>query len=214
MYPDNLNSTMAPSEAAQSKPCLRRLENGLIDVTPTGDYIAITERNSTESPLLRLPAEIRNIIFEYVVSGHTIRMISEWGKSCWPIAKRRRFSLARVSRQTYNETALLTYTGNTLLFMYPDGIEILTTPSSSLNRMLIRNIGVIGSGTGIWPEPWVIPLLNTYFPYLTKMDIQPVGQLNAEARSFIESLGGTVHVHIREVTDHEDWLEMWMRCAD
>jgi hypothetical protein len=63
--------------------------------------------------------------------------------------------------------------------------------------MLKRNIRVIGSGIGLWPEPWVILQLKTSFPCLTKIDIQPVSQLNAETQSLIESLGGIVHVHIR-----------------
>ncbi|KAF3035164.1 hypothetical protein E8E11_004184 [Didymella keratinophila] len=44
---------------------------GLVDTTPkTLHHTDIAERNAQESPLLRLPAELRNRIWTYVLSTH------------------------------------------------------------------------------------------------------------------------------------------------
>ncbi|KAI4604738.1 hypothetical protein J4E83_010979 [Alternaria metachromatica] len=79
----------------------------------------ITQRNATASPLLRLPAEIRNMIFAYALSHgdtklHIIPSIQDGpgGTGCW---KHRSWpdpvnvSLLYVCRQIHLETALLPY---------------------------------------------------------------------------------------------------------
>ncbi|KAH8731111.1 hypothetical protein GQ44DRAFT_755879 [Phaeosphaeriaceae sp. PMI808] len=93
--------------------------NGLLDVTPIGDELAICPKNSQRSALLRLPLDIRTMIWEYVLeSGEIIKL--------FPIACVRhskipkpthRFQLLRVCRQIYVEAALLPYTLNTFSFV-------------------------------------------------------------------------------------------------
>jgi hypothetical protein len=58
-----------------------------------------------QSPLLRLPAEIRNQIYEYVMCGQTIDLDV--------LPPPNLFSLPRTCRQIYHETELLLYSGNT-----------------------------------------------------------------------------------------------------
>jgi hypothetical protein len=60
---------------------------------------------SHQSPLLRLPAEIRNQIYEYVMCNQTIAINARPPRSV--------FSLPRTCRQIYHETELLFYSGNT-----------------------------------------------------------------------------------------------------
>ncbi|KAF1997454.1 hypothetical protein P154DRAFT_565366 [Amniculicola lignicola CBS 123094] len=55
---------------------LSRCENGIPDVTPQGDYIAIAERNSKDSPFLRLPAELRIKIYELALGGRRLILSS------------------------------------------------------------------------------------------------------------------------------------------
>ena len=59
--------------------------NGLMDAAscPTPELQAITVRNQQDSPILRLPPEIRNRIFQHAVGGHNINIYyyNEWQNS-------------------------------------------------------------------------------------------------------------------------------------
>jgi hypothetical protein len=91
----------------------------LVSRITAADFISVTINQA--SPLLRLPAEIRNQIWRLVVGGKVIRE---------QVTKRRRarvlprpcdriniFALLRVCRQIYAETALLPFTANTFSFV-------------------------------------------------------------------------------------------------
>jgi hypothetical protein len=80
--------------------------------------------NATDSPLLRLPAELRNYIWSYVIGGQTIRMNLSSTKDRSGLSRKlldsrtwrpdtNRFSLLRVSRQIYAETGTLVDTLST-----------------------------------------------------------------------------------------------------
>ncbi|KAF1997453.1 hypothetical protein P154DRAFT_280779 [Amniculicola lignicola CBS 123094] len=97
------------SEMAE-KPLPRAL-NGSIDVTPRGAYVAIVERNQRESPLLRLPPEIRVQIFQRAVGGKTIKLsfhVRNHGRK----SNLNPLALLQVCRQLYAETAVLPFTSN------------------------------------------------------------------------------------------------------
>ncbi|KAI4644823.1 uncharacterized protein J4E79_010958 [Alternaria viburni] len=79
----------------------------------------ITQHNATASPLLRLPAEIRNMIFAYALSHGDIKLNviprlvdSDRRRSCWKHrnwANPINISLLYACRQIQHETALLPY---------------------------------------------------------------------------------------------------------
>lgn len=76
------------------------------------------DRNARASPLLRLPAELRNRVYEYVLYKGTYwfnRERATTSKRPIEIVPRiaNRLSLLRVCRQTYAETALLPFSLNT-----------------------------------------------------------------------------------------------------
>ncbi|KAL5459142.1 hypothetical protein PMIN06_002993 [Paraphaeosphaeria minitans] len=88
--------------------------NGMLDPTPRGTCIPIFERNQEQSPLLRLPGELRNKIYGYVFDrapesflhfGGTLRM-TEWNSG--------RFHLSTACRTTYKETRLLCFANATV----------------------------------------------------------------------------------------------------
>lgn len=92
-----------------------------------------TQRNARESPLLRLPAEIRNLIYEYILTkgAYTFGRLYEPQKPC-PTKPRKKFrswgvlqkifpgsnanSLLRVCRQIPFETSLLPFELNDFRF--------------------------------------------------------------------------------------------------
>ncbi|KAH7069291.1 hypothetical protein FB567DRAFT_598900 [Paraphoma chrysanthemicola] len=105
---------------------LQHLDNGLLDVKPYGEFVAIANRNLEESPLLRLPPEIRNRIFRYALCGHKVRPfltfehvrtleLSGMVAANRELAKGQ-FDLLLTSRQVYAETAVLPYTLTTFAF--------------------------------------------------------------------------------------------------
>ncbi|KAF2253549.1 hypothetical protein BU26DRAFT_387494, partial [Trematosphaeria pertusa] len=101
-------------------PKVRRHKNGLLDVTrKTGKYLQIAKRNQQESPLLQLPPEIRNRIYEYVLGGRTVHITKKpyrpaEGKLLSVSGNEKHFlSFLAVSRRLYAETAVLPYKLNT-----------------------------------------------------------------------------------------------------
>ncbi|KAH3968812.1 hypothetical protein HBH70_136560 [Parastagonospora nodorum] len=119
------------SMCAEEPGPLRYLDNGLLDVTPTEEYVAITEINAQVSPLLQLPAELRDQIWHCVLKDHTIRPLPNRLQNLlhnYELAMKEKFkgfkrlsehhfSLLLVSRQVYAETGSLPYTLSTFVFL-------------------------------------------------------------------------------------------------
>ena len=98
-------------------------------------YDISAETNAQSSPLLRLPAELRNRIFGYVLGGHEVRFVWEdkprhqrsnrifeiqraGENSVMTSEEKKRFlSLTLASRQIYTETAMLPFAANTFVFV-------------------------------------------------------------------------------------------------
>ncbi|CAN9397304.1 unnamed protein product [Alternaria alternata] len=79
--------------------------------TPNQHYLRISQRNAEESALLRLPPEIRNLIWSYAVHAETlvsVHLVSRRYPTEWPVQ-----GMSRVCRQVHAETRLLAYTVNT-----------------------------------------------------------------------------------------------------
>ncbi|KAF2850756.1 hypothetical protein T440DRAFT_518050 [Plenodomus tracheiphilus IPT5] len=102
---------------AKRKDTVRRFENGLLNF----EHIRITQENAKQSPLLRLPAELRNQIWELVLGGN----ICYVDRKPWSMHNRKRQSfrvtnvhsaLLRICRQVYSETALLPFQLNEFCF--------------------------------------------------------------------------------------------------
>ncbi|KAH8629783.1 hypothetical protein IG631_14360 [Alternaria alternata] len=68
----------------------------------------ITRQNATSSPLLRLSAEVRNMVFNYVFQDE-IYAINPGPLTRKRLSSRRKLGPFLVSRQLYHETALLPY---------------------------------------------------------------------------------------------------------
>jgi hypothetical protein len=74
------------------------------------------EQNSLSSDLLRLPPEVRMMIWSYALSGQTIKLAPKRRPLEMVVWSHDRFPLLRVCRQVYSEAAILPYTLNTFYF--------------------------------------------------------------------------------------------------
>ncbi|KAF1932400.1 uncharacterized protein M421DRAFT_2031 [Didymella exigua CBS 183.55] len=110
---------------------VRRLENGMLDVTRKSGKHVRTIRTNSQSRLLRLPPELRNQIWEYALGGHafdiTTRKVFKQRKridkaKAWDLPINT-FALLRVCRQIYAETALIPYKHNAFCFASEDAFD-------------------------------------------------------------------------------------------
>ncbi|KAF1949071.1 hypothetical protein CC80DRAFT_540543 [Byssothecium circinans] len=134
---DTLSSQPTLQLAPQCKPTqstgpVRKLHNGMLDPMPCGHYIALVQRNAQRSPLLRLPAEVRNSVFKYALGGqHTFDVTkirkaprsARSGQQYWRIP----LHLLQVCRQIYHEACLLPFLLNSFML-----IRKLPIPTSGL----------------------------------------------------------------------------------
>ncbi|KAH6878870.1 hypothetical protein BKA58DRAFT_104633, partial [Alternaria rosae] len=64
------NASTGAGVAKRSHKKLRFHENGLLNIErKTGKYLKIARQNQGDSSLLRLPPELRHLIFRYVLGG-------------------------------------------------------------------------------------------------------------------------------------------------
>ncbi|KAI8939904.1 hypothetical protein NX059_003634 [Plenodomus lindquistii] len=77
---------------------------------------SITAANASESPLLRLPAELRNAIYGYMF-GDAYFIVGFQNHTTTIVYRNKQYlALLYVCRQTYTETALLPFKLNTWVF--------------------------------------------------------------------------------------------------
>jgi hypothetical protein len=118
------------------------------------------KRNSTISPLLRLPGEIRNRIWQYALGYHQIDIGYYGFKRSWPIGPtldvrslrpaqhfprtfvRPNFALSRVCRQVYVESSAFIYTLNTFRFNNCTAIDRWVKSLALGQKRLVASIDV------------------------------------------------------------------------
>jgi len=130
------------------------LENTPI-TSPTQTDISRTLRNQRESPLLRLPAELRNQIYVYVLGGHEIRtesrphgynmsshppiQLSSHNKDDWN-RPHHFLALTATSRQLRSETTWLPFKLNTFRAHHNRGFKHFLWTLTFQQRDAIRTI--------------------------------------------------------------------------
>ncbi|KAI4957552.1 hypothetical protein J4E86_004690 [Alternaria arbusti] len=88
------------SPISESHTALSRTENGVFDVTPKIDWQkSAVERNALQSPLLRLPRELRDLIWTFTFTGTA--------KPACKVSRYSPFSVLTVCRQIYTEAISL-----------------------------------------------------------------------------------------------------------
>ncbi|EMD94207.1 hypothetical protein COCC4DRAFT_79558 [Bipolaris maydis ATCC 48331] len=101
--------------------------NGMLNVTPKGgekdmrELISSSVKANQQSPLLRLPAEVRNMIWEFALGRrlYEIKPRKVYGRRTYPRGDPSEVSLLRVCRQIYAEAASIPLRQNTFLIADP-----------------------------------------------------------------------------------------------
>ncbi|KAF1932006.1 uncharacterized protein M421DRAFT_416734 [Didymella exigua CBS 183.55] len=143
---------LAHTTFTKSEQALRLLPDGLLDATPRTEHcVSISIRNSRESPLLRLPAELRIKIWAYLLAyRHVLKQFpSRWRPGSGSSASTIRLDILRVCRQTYTETALLPFTLNSFTFITPCDMKATIDCSRLGHRNAIRKIALWCSCRGV-----------------------------------------------------------------
>ncbi|KAH7399236.1 hypothetical protein BKA66DRAFT_451303 [Pyrenochaeta sp. MPI-SDFR-AT-0127] len=154
----------------------------LTGAKPKGQYMRISQRNDIVCPLLKLPAELRNQIYEYVLGGRSIYLTSHEGICIGEIApcltppgpgyrnadrERGALQLTQVCRQIHAEAHALVFSLN--VFRYSNASQDLEVwkyqKPDALS--LIQNVRLYANGTN---EARWLPGLK-YFPNLKRVEI-------------------------------------------
>jgi hypothetical protein len=129
----------------------RKYRDGTLNVTPIGHEIALVKQNAKDSPFLRLPAELRRRVYEYVLGKDAIRLPND--DQTVSTSSLRRFALLQVSRQIYLETAQL-----------PFNLKVIEANFLPSLQRFVR--------LGIMKHVEELDLLDVFFP--TKQDLENI----------------------------------------
>ncbi|KAF2437380.1 hypothetical protein P171DRAFT_492128 [Karstenula rhodostoma CBS 690.94] len=152
---------------------VKKRENGLVDMGKTPPWmVEVAKRNATDSPLLRLPGELRNKIWRYatasnivnmhdddsrpdavVCKGHTVGVVGEDNPIRWLSTRAEdkprlptAFHLSEVCRQIYHEVGTLAYSDSIFFFCNwnDEGalIRAWTRTLTSAHRNAITDIAI------------------------------------------------------------------------
>ncbi|RMZ66580.1 tetratricopeptide-like helical [Pyrenophora seminiperda CCB06] len=117
---------------------------------------AITERNQQTSPLLRLPAELRNKIYNYVFHSPPIRPYRDHRVyGAWAYS-RRQLSLLQVCRQVYFEARLVPFKCNVFVGYAEHVIELLVTSFAPQQADVISTVDIYVDAFAVYRDG-VIP---------------------------------------------------------
>ncbi|PVH98354.1 hypothetical protein DM02DRAFT_630302 [Periconia macrospinosa] len=220
---------------AEDRPTKRRRRyhlytNGMLNVVPKGEKLEIAQMNAETSPLLRLPREIRDMIWKHVLQK------DEYYAKKWRYGRRlfrpsvesgaTGLPILGTCRQIYSEAVLFPYQGTTL---HAEGYDLdifvaAARKMKAAHRALITRVGIyvpwkpiIG---GVYWMSWCLGDLKTIpllFPGLRHIQIEcPDGtdiDGNDEGKSRVDQVRGYIaHLQLRiptatiEIVDHSKKL--------
>ncbi|KAF1840623.1 uncharacterized protein K460DRAFT_371826 [Cucurbitaria berberidis CBS 394.84] len=134
--------------------------------------MASTYTDKQSSPLLRVPAEIRIIIWTHVLGGETFsihcwRRYTPFGFASRIIQKKRNFlALLATSRQVYSETRLLPFQFNAFRFKHQSSFLSFLAHFATDQQMAIRNVELVTwmARHMVDGEGWVLGRVEECFP--------------------------------------------------
>ncbi|CAN9441274.1 unnamed protein product [Alternaria alternata] len=125
---------------------------------------AISQRNHRRCPLLRLPAELRNKIYEYVFLSHPVRPFREhreWPYWAYP---RSQLNLLETCRQIYFEAKLFPFALNVFVGYAEHVIELLLTTFTASQTNTISTVRLYVDAFGVYRDGKLPEIgLNAWF---------------------------------------------------
>ncbi|OWY43715.1 hypothetical protein CUC08_Gglean008343 [Alternaria sp. MG1] len=125
---------------------------------------AISQRNHRRCPLLRLPAELRNKIYEYVFLSHPVRPFREhreWPHWAYP---RSQLNLLETCRQIYFEAKLFPFALNVFVGYAEHVIELLLTTFTASQTNTISTVRLYVDAFGVYRDGKLPEIgLNAWF---------------------------------------------------
>lgn len=192
------------------------------------------KRNASSSPFLRLPGEVRNKIYGYVMEDLVLVVHKYCEDKVIPCAKqpsvaKRVFLLPQVCRQLYSETFVLLFKKATILFsFYASGYEVFDcngiirerNPSKDPQVLHKSRLDVI---TSVTLNPDSALMQGSLFPNLQQLDVSAEGcgsSLTLLKRDLLEKWHGHVQIHFHDNdptggllnetnSNHPSWDNFW-----
>ncbi|CAA9964472.1 hypothetical protein PTMSG1_07831 [Pyrenophora teres f. maculata] len=172
--------------------------NGLMNtaIAARSDMMKIAKRNSNESPLLRLPAEIRSKIWEYAVGYHQIEVydayfartrlsnvqlshVSRPLRATTSGFVKPKYALPTVCRQIYVEAAAMVYTLNNFRFDDRNVMDCFIKHRALGQRRLITSVDVSIAYFRLYTTG-ARKLLRQTFPNIKRIGVPIVVAHNAQ----------------------------------
>ncbi|CAE7002197.1 hypothetical protein P3342_001556 [Pyrenophora teres f. teres] len=159
-----------------------KFKNGLLNVTPKGGEKELVKVNQ-QSPLLRLPPEIRNKIWDLALGGMLYRVEQIYKPRSYKLksspTQLAGISLLRVCRQIYAEAAMLPILSNTFAFCsFPSTAirAVRKLKPYQRNQIISAHVEIVGPADlcPIYLGYWV-PKLLPYLPSLNEITIRVFG---------------------------------------
>ncbi|KAI4926058.1 uncharacterized protein J4E92_006795 [Alternaria infectoria] len=154
----SMKASTGEGVAKRSHKKLRFHANGLLNVEQkTGKYLKIARQNQRNSPLLRLPAEIRHLIFGYALGGKTFHIdYNEYqGIAKNMTVSKNTLALLAVCRQVFAETALLPFSSNTFSAIHPQVFNMWIEYFPSVFAEAVTSVRLYPCVASSPPEQWL-----------------------------------------------------------
>jgi hypothetical protein len=117
----------------------------MFDPLRTGAEVCSAMQNQRDSPLLRMPPEIRNRIYDFALGGNTFVLLKDddTEKIVNKTKSKNALALLAVSRQLYAETALLPFSLNVFSSVSPSRLRSWASEIQPVHRNNITALKLV-----------------------------------------------------------------------
>jgi len=171
-----------------------------------------TQHNQLSSPLLRLPAELRDKIYTYALSDYEW-IIEPYNNvlKCWQRSEYA-FALLRTCRQIHFEACHFRYTLGNFVFMRPNDARLWAKSLADHNRALVTSIEFrieshglepvwTRNGFGYTSPAWLCAEDMALLPYFPGLNVVKIGVMSRGMEVLGTTLTGKGGIGLTEVVE-------------